>query len=178
MSNKKGFIFIETIITIVVLAAALLYIYANFNDILIKEKTRIYYDDISYIYRNYYVKELFLGSGLASIVNSVNNDNPMVMIGCQTPGLLNDENKEICNNLQASLDITRIVIAIDDLSYIKKCDDDSSKCNYLNYFSDSEISYFKTLGKLETKSNHIMIIEYSHVYNATNITRHYAWIEL
>ena len=59
MKNNKGFVFIETIITIVILTAALLYIYSNFTNILIKEKTRVHYDDVAYIYRTHFIKEYF-----------------------------------------------------------------------------------------------------------------------
>ena len=60
MKSKMGFVLIETIVTITVLAASLLYVYSNFNNILIKEKTRIHYDDVAYLYRTYYLKEFFI----------------------------------------------------------------------------------------------------------------------
>ena len=54
---QKGFIFIETIITIVILTGSLLFLYQTFNNTLQNEKARIYYDDTPYIYRTYYLKD-------------------------------------------------------------------------------------------------------------------------
>ena len=59
MKNNKGFVFIETMVTIVILATALLSLYTLFNNMLIKEKRRVYYDDPTYIYRSYYLFEVF-----------------------------------------------------------------------------------------------------------------------
>ena len=56
--NKKGFVFIETIIVVIVLTSSLLLLYTSFNKILQSEKTRVNYDDINYIYRTYYVQTL------------------------------------------------------------------------------------------------------------------------
>ena len=54
--KKNGFVFVETIIAIVVLTSSLLLLYSSFNKVLQSEKTRVYYDDIAYIYRSYYLK--------------------------------------------------------------------------------------------------------------------------
>ena len=48
--NKKGFAFIETIITIVILSSALLYLYSSYSAIISEEETRLHYDDVAYIY--------------------------------------------------------------------------------------------------------------------------------
>ena len=60
MKNKKGFVFIETIITIVFLAAALLVLYSSYRNAIVEERKRIYYDDISYLYRNYYIADFLI----------------------------------------------------------------------------------------------------------------------
>lgn len=54
--KKNGFVFVETIIAIVVLTSSLLLLYSTFNKVLQSEKTRVYYDDVTYIYRSYYIK--------------------------------------------------------------------------------------------------------------------------
>ena len=54
--KKNGFVFVETIVAIVVLTSSLLLLYSSFSKILQSEKTRVYYDDISYIYRSWYIK--------------------------------------------------------------------------------------------------------------------------
>lgn len=50
MKNKKGFAFVETIITVVILSASLLYLYSTYNAIISDEKVRLYYDDPAFIY--------------------------------------------------------------------------------------------------------------------------------
>ena len=55
MRNKKGFVFIETMITIVILAAALLTMYTLFTSLLVNEKDRAYYDDPMYVYKANYL---------------------------------------------------------------------------------------------------------------------------
>ncbi|MEG0977451.1 MAG: hypothetical protein RSF02_02735, partial [Bacilli bacterium] len=54
--NKKGFIFIETVVTVVVLSTSLLLLYSSYSNTIYKEKDKIYYDDLSYIYRTNYIK--------------------------------------------------------------------------------------------------------------------------
>ena len=51
--NKKGFVFMETIITIVILSSSLLLIYSSFKNLIVKQKSRIYYDDVVYTYRTW-----------------------------------------------------------------------------------------------------------------------------
>lgn len=55
MRNKKGFVFVETMITIVILAAALLTMYTLFTNLLVNEKDRVYYDDPMYVYKANYL---------------------------------------------------------------------------------------------------------------------------
>ena len=73
--DKNGFVFIETIIAIVVLTSSLLLIYKSFNNILQAEKTRISYDDISYIYRSEYLKERLNDLNLNAALKGLLNDN-------------------------------------------------------------------------------------------------------
>ena len=60
MKKKNGFVFVETMVTIVVLATALLSLYTLFNSVLVREKRRIYYDDPIYIYRANYLSDVFI----------------------------------------------------------------------------------------------------------------------
>ena len=72
--NKKGFIYIETIITTVVLLTSLILLYSAFSTTLNIEKKRLYYDDIAYIYKT------------QVIANTVRNT-------LRSDGLLNDDTK-------------------------------------------------------------------------------------
>ena len=55
--GKKGFAFIETIITVVLLSTSLLYLYNSYSSIISGEETRLYYDDPAYIYKTNYVRK-------------------------------------------------------------------------------------------------------------------------
>lgn len=170
MRNKKGFVFIETIVTIVVLAVSLLYVYSSFNNILIKEKTRVHYDDVAYIYRTYYIKNFFAKYELNDALKLLSEDNPMIIVGCDYGGVFGEQDnaKYLCEELVRDLGISSIVVAINDLSYVKECDLDeknpSYKCSYLNNISSEKVTYLETLGDLTDpdKSNkYVMIIEYA-----------------
>ena len=169
MCNKKGFVFIETIVTIVVLAVSLLYVYSGFNNILIKEKTRVHYDDVAYIYRTYYVKNFFARYELNSVLKNLSANNPMIVIGCEYGGIFGDDatGKSICESLVNNLYITRISVALSDLSYVQECNFDesviSNQCAYLKNFSAEELAYLETIGELEEKNRYIMIVEYTEI---------------
>jgi len=194
MRNKKGFIFIETIITIVVLAVSLLYVYSSFNSILIKEKTRVHYDDVSYIYRTYYVKNFFAKFELNDVLKTLTPDNPMVIIGCDYSGIFGDRTgyQSVCNDLYNNLGIENVAVALNylkisseeehDLSYIQDCNPDdasaSSRCSYLKNFSAEEQVYLGSLGALDTKNKYIMIIEYKEAETTERFVRNYAWVRI
>lgn len=59
MVNKKGFIFIETILTIVVLTTTLVILYGSYSRSVSSEKRRLYYDDISYVYKTLAIRDAF-----------------------------------------------------------------------------------------------------------------------
>ncbi len=62
MNNKKGFVFIETILTIVVLTTTLVILYGSYSKSVQSEKRRLYYDDISYVYKTMVIRDAFTKS--------------------------------------------------------------------------------------------------------------------
>lgn len=77
MKNKNGFVFIETMVTVVILVTALLSLYTLFTNVLVREKRRIYYDDPIYTYRANYLSIIF---EKVLRVNSSSVDDPSVYI--------------------------------------------------------------------------------------------------
>ena len=59
MNSKKGFVFIETILTIVVLTTTLVILYGTYSRSIVSEKRRLYYDDIAYIYKTMAIRDIF-----------------------------------------------------------------------------------------------------------------------
>ncbi len=56
--NKKGFMFVETIITSTILIVALVAVYVSYSAFIVSEKRRLYYDDMSYVYKTMTMRDL------------------------------------------------------------------------------------------------------------------------
>ena len=56
--NKKGFMFVETIITATILIVALVAVYVSYSSFIVSEKRRLYYDDMSYIYKTMTMRDV------------------------------------------------------------------------------------------------------------------------
>ena len=100
MKNKKGFVFIETIVVIAVLITSLLYLYSTFVALSTNEKRRITYDDVAYLYRTYSVKKYFVSQRLDRIVSQLDstnistNSNYIISFGCRSTNVFDNFNKE------------------------------------------------------------------------------------
>lgn len=137
MKKKNGFVFVETMITVVILSTALLVLYSLFSNVLLKEKRRAYYDDPLYLYRANYLTVMF-----ENIIKSASTHEDDAGVYIDLSELLFDGTTEqnlavfTCNNdifnqeadseaecQQFFLDnqIYRIYISKYDLSYIDKC---------------------------------------------------------
>mgnify|MGYP004538490225 FL=1 len=75
MKNNKGFVFIETIIVTVVLTTTLIFLYSNFSKRVLDERKRLYYDDISYIYKTLYIRDAVIESANTSVFENARNGN-------------------------------------------------------------------------------------------------------
>ena len=58
--NKKGFMFIETIVMCAILMVALLIIYNNYTSAIAREKERLNYNTIAGEYKLYYIKRYLI----------------------------------------------------------------------------------------------------------------------
>ena len=180
MKNKMGFVLIETIVTITVLAASLLYVYSSFNNILIKEKTRIHYDDVAYLYRTYYIKEFFKNYEIDYVLNLLNEENPIIIIGCDYEGMFGEDAtaKSQCDDLIQGLNVSKIAVALNNFDYVKDCDNTSNKCLYLNNFSVEQRSYLQSLGKIDVNEEYVMIVEFLEGDESSDIVRNFSWIKI
>ena len=75
MKNKKGFVFVETIIVIATVLAGLLAIYVSYSNMVRNERRRVRYDEPSFIYKTYSIGQflitLYDDDGNAIIYNKV-----------------------------------------------------------------------------------------------------------
>ena len=69
--NKKGFVIIETIVTVVVLTTSLLYLYNSYSTIINREEARLNYDDLSYVYRTNYIRNFWKTIRILMILNGI-----------------------------------------------------------------------------------------------------------
>ncbi len=78
MSNR-GFIFVETVVVLVVLAASLIGLYSTFSSVINNIEKRKQYDNINDIYKVNIIKDLIINepSGTYTIINSNNCTNYM-----------------------------------------------------------------------------------------------------
>ena len=100
--KKNGFVFVESIVAVVILTSSLLLLYSTFSNILQSEKVRIYYDDVNYIYRTSYLKERLNDVNFEYIKdNMLTEGNYFKIIGLDTPNLF--DNSETEKNIIASM---------------------------------------------------------------------------
>ena len=71
MKKKNGFMFIETMIVIVVVLVSLLFIYSSYVSLRSLERKRVRYDDPAFIYRTYAIGQFLL---------SIKDENSNVVI--------------------------------------------------------------------------------------------------
>lgn len=171
--NKKGFVFIETIITVVVLSASLIIIYSAYSSAISDEKTRLYYDDPAYIHRSYFVREfLYLNSNIEYIKDYVFNNSYITTIGVGFDTMFTQEQEDagMRQSLQILYDIYNInQMVIVDGATAKEClihPDASCKTAY-QFVSVNMAGYIKTLNLLENK--YYLVIEYTEKTNEEGI---------
>lgn len=165
--KNKGFVFIETIITVVVLSTSLLYLYSSYSNIITREETRLYYDDPAYIYRTNYVRKfLEQYTNLEEIKSYAFNNSYVITIGTGFDNMFTSE--QIANNMASSMEnminnfrINQMLIV--DSYMLDEClgtNDDSTKCKVsTSNLSYNLNNYIKTLNELDY--NYYLIVEYS-----------------
>ena len=164
--KNKGFVFIETIVTVLVLSTSLLYLYNSYNNIIDKEETRVYYDDVAYIYKTNYIKrfleenanieyvksEAFKESYVTSIGNAFDN----FFNEAQLAENMNNTLENILNNFRVNQ------MFLVKRNYIDECDgsETSDEC-YFNATDNAYnlTNYIKSIN--DTKHDYYLVIEYS-----------------
>ncbi len=169
MMNKKGFVFIETIVVIVVLISSLLYLYSTFVTLSNNEKRRITYDDIANLYQTYSMKKYLVSQRLDRIAshldstNSSSNVNFIIPFGCGNTDIFDHYKKEgsFCEIMSQELHVSSFYLTYYDLSVLKNCDNfNSGLCSTLYNVSPELGNYLKTLGG-EGADGYRLIIEYA-----------------
>lgn len=164
--KNRGFIIIETIITVVVLSTSLLYLYSSYSSIINREETRLYYDDVAYIYRTNYVRKFLEGYTNVEAIKDYGFENSYVItIGPSFDSMFTSD--QIASNMKGSMEnlfntfnINQILLLDSDM--LNNCynDSDDPKCEpSTSNLSYAINSYLQTLNN--TTYNYYIVVEYS-----------------
>ena len=141
--TKKGFVFIETIIVIVLLSVGIASMYSLMSNITTDIKTRKYFDNISDLYKTNIIRNNTNKNLTGSTYLEITKDN------CTSYMSSN------CNSLLTDLEVERVVINFTNLDNI--INSDTTLPNSLN-------EYLKTINSYKT--NKYIIVNYK--YNNKN----------
>ncbi len=153
MKKKNGFVFIETMIVVVVLITALLVIYSSYSGYVTNERRRARYDDPVFIYRNYvladYLASLVDNDGNSILKNKIDentnediitittddndlfNENTNILEG-QTTGL-NSQRQQYFKNLWSDFRVSNMYIINGSTFEKLKPNDSRISTNLYNY---------------------------------------------
>ena len=190
--KKNGFVFVESIVAVVILASSLLLLYSSFTTILQTEKTRVYYD-ASYIYRTWYLKEVFNNLNFTAVIRDLtgNDNKDFVTVGTEYQGLFegHEQDRSLVNKLLSDYEVNQIIVIkenkVDNLKKCtQECANDRSCSNYENCnnlymnLSDTMISYLKTIN-IDISCTYVFAVEYT-TCNAgnTNCHKYYSWVSV
>lgn len=148
--TKEGFVFIETIIVIVLLSVGIASMYSLMSNITTDIKTRKYFDNISDLYKTNIIRNNTNKNLTGSTYLEITKDN------CTSHMSSN------CNSLLTDLEVERVVINFTNLDNI--INSDTTLPNSLN-------EYLKTINSYKT--NKYIIVNYK--YNNKN---YYASLEV
>lgn len=164
--KNRGFVIIETIITVVVLSTSLLYLYSSYSSIINREETRLYYDDVAYIYRTNYVRKFLESYTNIEAIKDYGFENSYVItIGPSfdsmfTPDQITNNMKGSMENLFNTFHINQLLMIDSDMLNNCYSNSDDPKCeSSTSNLSYAINSYLQTLN--ETTYNYYIVVEYS-----------------
>ncbi len=164
--KNKGFIIVETIVTVVILSTSLLYLYSSYNTIINREETRLYYDDIAYLYRTNQIRTfLENNSNIGDVKRYGFDDTYIISIGPSYENMFTSE--QTASNMQGSFEILFNTFNINqiilmDSTMLDDCDtdNDSLKCEASTEgLSYNMSSYITSLS--DTTYDYYLVIEYA-----------------
>lgn len=191
--NRKGFVFTETIVAIVILTSALLLIYTSFNNVLQSEKVRVDYDDVAYIYRTYYIKNVLDNLNINNVLQSLNSDNNkyFTTIGIETNSLFenNDNYRNLLAKILQDYNVKNQIVILkkDKINKLKECNltcasdnacSDNESCNtFFTEVSEEMRNYIKTID-IDVKCDNVLTIEYETCKDSEKCYKFFSWVSV
>ena len=190
MKNRKGFMFVETIMVMTILTTSLLTIYITFSRVLLNEKRRAMFDDTSYLYRTYLIEDYLVSLNISKYIKTYLVDanqkivrfNPLDSI-LYTLTVNNQEdpiekNKEVFSSKtlsrstsQNDLNVVNMYITYYNVNDLKQCINKKGRndCkntttmeNLNNIQNTNAYLYIRTLSG--TDDGYRLIVEYQDTY--------------
>ena len=124
---KKGFALLETMVVVTFLAVSLLLLYSSFRNMINNNKKNVYYDNASYIYEAYYLKEYL----------DIKNNTKLLKQDIEEI-TCDDFIKDGCKKIIEEFNIKSMYLA---KTNIKEYKESSTLNNYLNSLSSSSYPY-------------------------------------
>ncbi len=156
--EKNGFIFIETIIAIIILMTSLLLLFNMYFKLYNKAKEQKREDNVSSLYKSFYMKRVMEDyiDNFDQFSNLVNDNKLITNIGVNSSNVDISYIEDYLIN-QNNLDINNIYLIGDISKYKENCltDFNNSKCNYI-YLNLSGTRY---INKIESE-NPILLFEF------------------
>ena len=172
MKNKRGFVFIETIITVVVLTTSLLYLYNSYSSIISSEEERLYYDNPAYIYRTNYIREFLESYSNIDYIKDFAFDNSYIItIGPYFDDIFTAEQMDadmiaslvnIFNNYKVNQMLLMDTTMLNDCTNSQTDDDILTKCDASTKNLSYNLNrYIRTIN--DTTYSYYLIVEYSEI---------------
>ena len=156
--NRKGFVFVETIIVIAIMLSSLMLIYSLYASSVSNENIRLRYDDTAKLYETFYLKKYLESFDLDALKARINDGEPYQMIYRGTSevfGSSYSNEKIFLENMWMDLHIESIILFGSNISEIVECnrDDTAMICS-----NTSLLNYLKTL---DDEAGYRLVIEYA-----------------
>lgn len=201
MKKKNGFIMAETMFVIAILSASLIMIYYAFSTVIANQKTRLYYNHPTYLYRTYYILEFLKDQGIKNFAAETLNEEILVyQIKCDNSSLFsngsleqkqckvilgeNGENPFDVNQLNESGPTggnnPQIFIMSYDVKNILKCHNSGlnicgANSDSFKLLSNRIFPFIKSLNKDNSGGNHFrIVIEYNKTGSESDGRYYYA----
>lgn len=162
--KKNGFVFIETIVTTVILSASLLLLYSSYSSSIQNERSRINYEDVSYLYKTNYIRKfLEENTNIDAVKRYAFIDSYIVTIGpsLDTMFTVEQANRGLKKSLERIYNIYNINrILLVKKEFISECFEYEGICNISNEnLSYGLASYIKSLNDISY--DYYLVAEYT-----------------
>ena len=147
MKNKNGFVFVETMIVVVVLVTALLIIYSSYTGLITIERRRVRYDDPAFIYKTKaisdFLNSLYDEDGNVILRNKIKQqDSKFIVISTEDIELfgdLNSNRQNFFSSMYSAFNVHSIIlINKKQIENLKKEEISTDFYNYVRSIDTSE----------------------------------------